>query len=453
MKSIISFLGMFLLVLILFSPAASAENSDDRLNKLEDAIKKQELLTDQLQETIRKLNADIEQQKSNVSAQETTSAAQTPKEQAPKASGLFGGSVFTNPNLSLVFNAFYSSSSLTNDELSNHGVPGFTTQGLDQRNGFNFDSAELSFFSPVDPYFDFYANIPVSEDGVEVEEAYVVTTALPGGWQIKGGKFKSNFSRLDAQHPHAWDFFDIALPYRAFLGSEGLGGEKGIQITYLPEFPIYTQFGVEFLQGENGLLFGRDAEETPHAFAFFVKSSVDTSDYSTLYFGPSVLFGKTKNQNIIPGSEVTGNSALYGMEVVWKFKPGNRESLIIQSEYLFLAQSGDTTDLTTNAADSLNRKQDGFYIQGVWRKDRWGIGARYDTLDILSDTFKVADEQQNFGGKPWRGTASLEYNPTEFTRIRLQFSHDKSDTLTGRTNDEAVLQFNFTVGAHPAHSF
>jgi hypothetical protein len=300
---------------------------------------------------------------------------------------------------------------------------------------------------------NFYANIPVTENGVGIEEAYVVTTALPEGWQIKGGKFKSNFSRLDSQHPHAWDFWDIALPYRAFMGSEGLGGEKGLQLTYLPTLPIYTIFGAEVLQGENALLFGQGAEEGPHAFTFFVKSSADTSDYSTFYFGPSALFGKTDSTIVLPGVEVKGNSTLYGLETVWKWKPTSKKALTIQSEYLLLTQSGNTLDPTTHAViDPLRRKQDGFYVQGIYRINRWGIGARYDMLDLFHDTFEQGGVQQNFGGKPHRETASLEYNPSEFARVRLQVSHDKSDP-SGRTNDEVILQFNFTVGAHPAHSF
>jgi hypothetical protein len=299
---------------------------------------------------------------------------------------------------------------------------------------------------------NFYANLPVTENGITIEEAYVVTTALPEGWQVKGGKFKSNISRLDSQHPHAWDFWDIALPYRAFLGNEGLGGEKGVQLTYLPALPIYTLFGAEVLQGENALLFGRGAEESPHAFTFFVKSSADTSDYSTLYFGPSVLFGKTDNTNVLPNTEIKGNSALYCLEGVWKWKPTARKALTIQSEYLLLTQSGTATETTTGVVDPFKRRQDGFYIQGIYRINRWGIGARYDTLNVFSDTFKQADVQKDYG-KPWRETASLEYNPSEFTRIRLQLSHDRSDITTQRTNDEAILQFNFTVGAHPAHTF
>jgi hypothetical protein len=226
-----------------------------------------------------------------------------------------------------------------------------------------------------------------------------------------------------------------------------------VQVTYLPALPIYTQFGVEVLQGENDLLFGQSAQEGPHAFSFFVKSSIDTSEYSTFYVGPSVLFGKTDNSKILPGTEVRANSALYGMEAVWKWKPTSREALTVQSEYLLLTQSGNTMNPLTHAViDPLRRRQDGFYIQAIYRKNRWGVGARYDVLDFFSDTFERAGVQQTFGGTPRRETACLEYNPSEFTRIRLQLAHDKSDP-SGRTNNEAILQFNFSIGAHPAHSF
>jgi hypothetical protein len=447
MKPITMFCMLFMPVLALFSATAFAEDQNERLNKLEESLKSQQQTIEEQQKTIDTLKTQANQ-KSDQSPPATASTSSS-----PKASGLFGGSAFTNPNISLILDTFYYASNLTNDELANQGIPGFTTQGLDQRNGFNLDSAELFIFSPVDPYFNLYVNIPFTENGVSIEEAYVVTTSLPAGWQIKGGKFKSNFSRLDSQHPHAWDFWDIALPYRAFLGSEGLGGEKGVQLTYLPAWSIYTQIGAEVLQGENDLLFGQSAQEGPHAFTFFVKSSFDTGDYSTIYFGPSVLFGKTDNTNILPGMEVRANSALYGIEAVWKWKPSSREALTIQSEYLLLTQSGNTMDPTTQAViDPLRRMQDGFYVQGIYRKKRWGVGARYDVLDLFYDTFRQGGVQQNFGGTPHRTTASVEFNPSEFTRIRLQLAHDLSDP-SGRTNNEAILQFNFGIGAHPAHSF
>ena len=432
MKTISSYFSLFTLILTLFTAEAFAEDLNKRLDNLEASVKNQQKTIDALQ-------------------------AGTPSA-SPQTGGLFGGSSLTNPNISVVLSTFMYYSNLKNEELEQRGIPGFTTAGIERQRGFNFEAAELFIFAPVDPYFNFYTDIPVTADGAELEEAYVVTTALPEGWQLKGGKFKSNFSRVNAQHPHAWDFSGIALPYRAFLGEEGLGGEKGVQLTYLPAFPVYTLIGAEALQGENELLFGPGASSGSHAFSFFVKSSFDTSDNSTLYLGPSVLFGKTKAAGIVPGSdpdlgaEFRGDSALYGFEMVWKWKPSAREGFILQSEYLYLSQDGDLEDFGAATVDPLVRKQDGLYVQGIYRMNRWRIGGRYDRLDLFSDTFKLAGAGQNLGGIPWRATGSLEYNPSEFSRIRLQYTHDRS-ARDGRDNNEVIAQFIFGIGAHAAHPF
>ena len=433
-------IALYLFLCCSFVSSAFGEDMDERIKKLEEKIEAQQ--------------KEIDTLKGDAAKQENQNNTQPAKEDAAlKVSGLFGASALTNPNISLVLDTFVYASNLTHTELTNRGIPNFTATGLDdRRNGFNLREGELSFFAPVDPYVNLYANLPLDENGITIEELYVVTTFLPKGVQIKGGKFKSNFSRLDAQHPHAWDFYDIALPYRAFLGDEGLGGQKGVQFTYLPPLPIYTLIGVEGFQGENDLLFGNNASEGPHALSAFVKFSIDTTDNSTLYLGPSVLYGKTKNQNVIPGAEVTGNSTLYEMEGVWKWKPSNQKALTIQGEYLLLTtQSGNTTDLTTMAVDSLLRKQDGFYVQTMYRFNRWGLGARYDMLNVFTDTFKRAGVQQNYG-TPQRETIVAEFNASEFTRIRLQLAHDRSDPY-GRTNNEAILQFLFGIGAHAAHAF
>jgi hypothetical protein len=447
MRTLISLAVLCLTVLTPLSPVRAADDSAARLNALENELIRQGEIIKQQQNSIESLQQKLHQTKS----QEIQSPPQNSPPQAG-VSGFFGASALTNPNISLVLDTYAYTSNRSNEELENQGIPGFTTNGLEPREGFNLKEAELFLFAPVDPYFNLYANLPVNEDGIELEEAYVVTTALPEGLQIKGGKFKSNFSRIDAQHPHAWDFFDIALPYRAFMGDEGLGGEKGMQITWLPAWSVYTQFGTEVLQGENDLLFGNDAASGPHAFSVFIKSSVDVTDNSTLYFGPSVLFGKTRNSNIVQDAEFDGDSALYELEAVWKWKPRPRHGLTLQSEYLYLDQDGDLKDAATGIVNSLNRRQDGFYLQGIYQLNRWRFGARYGLLEMFADSFKQADVEQDLGETPWRATASVEFNPTEFTRIRLQYNHDESGR-NGESNDEMILQFLFGIGAHSAHAF
>lgn len=431
--------------------AMAADTVESRLQLLEQELNRQAT-------TIQEQRKLIEELKQKVSKQPTETpqkAEAVPTRQdssGSKPSGLFGGSLMSNPYISVILDAKGYVSNQKSSRLETRGVPGYTTEGLGLRNGFNVDAAELMIFAPVDPYFNLYTNIPVTSDGAELEEAYFVTTALPEGFQVKGGRFKSNASRLNAQHPHAWDFTDLPLPYRAFLGQEGLGGENGVQLTWMPSLPVYTLLGFEALQGDNPLLFGDHGNWGPHAFTSFARVSFDTSDDSTLYLSPWVMFGKTNSTAILDGFEMRGDSSLYGLEAVWKWKSGHQK-LSLQGEYLYLAQNGTVTDVNAVLPDeSLKRHQDGAYLQAMYHLGRWGTGLRYDRMEIFSDTFQQGGVQQNFSGKPWRLTSNLEYNPTEFSRIRAQFTHDRSDR-GGRVNNEGILQFTFTIGAHGAHSF
>jgi hypothetical protein len=85
--------------------------------------------------------------------------------------------------------------------------------------GFTVQNLEAVFDGAVDPYFKGQANVvlQIAPDGstnVELEEAYVTTTSLPAGLQLKAGQFFTDFGRLNPTHPHAWDFVDVPLAKR-----------------------------------------------------------------------------------------------------------------------------------------------------------------------------------------------------------------------------------------------
>ena len=418
---------------------------ESRLKVLEETLQLQQKTIEDQQKVINELKNELSESRKEVAARPEEKPVEEAKSQ--KATGLFGASNLANPNISLILDTFGYTSNLRESELKNRGIPGYTTEGITNRKGFNLDSAELFLFAPVDPYFNLYATIPVTENGAEVEEAYFLTTSLPYGFQLKGGKFKSGFGRINSQHPHAWDFADIPLPYRAFMGGEGII-EKGAQLTYLPRLPFYTILGAEVLQGDNNVLFGPNAKSGPHAYALFAKASFDFSDNSTILFGPSVMTGKTKTDSIVDDTEFSGDSTLYGLEFTYKWKPSKQQSLTVQSEYLYRSQHG-TVAATT---ELLKRAQDGLYVQGIYQIDRWRLGARYDVLDLFKDDYILAGTNTDFGGKPWRAAGMLEFNPTEFSRIRLQYNHDKS-ARDEKTNNEMLLQLIFGIGAHGAHPF
>ena len=52
---------------------------------------------------------------------------------------------------------------------------------------------------------------------------------------------------------------------------------------------------------------------------------------------------------------------------------------------------------------------------------------------------------------PTRNTAMVDWSPTEFSRLRLQFAVDKS--RIGVTDNQLLLQYILSLGAHGAHRF
>jgi hypothetical protein len=478
----IAAMGLLMIGLILFSiPARSSDDLESRIRNLEETLRKQQKVMEEQQKIIDDLKAQVRTVKSAEEPKKDESGTQpqeTEKGTAAQARdyrledrsrGIYVQSAspvtpynvtkqtstpsLLNPAISLTLDTFYYDSNLSSTELDTRNSPGFRKSPLDHFDqGFNLRSAELSFFAPVDPYFNLYATIPFSEGGAEVEEAYFVTTSLPAGFQLKGGKFKSGFGRLNAFHPHAWDFVDAPLPYKLFFGGEGEGLiEKGAQLTYLPLLPIYTILGAEILQGDNDTLFGPDAGSGPHAYTGFAKASFDIADNHTILFGASVTGGRTKTDTIESDTEFRGDSVLYGGEFTYKWRPSKYNSFTLQSEYLLLDQKGDLADLANLTSDSLKRLQDGLYIQALYQWERWRIGARYGLMEIFKNDYTLGGENITFSGRPYVWTGALEYNPSEFSRIRLQYNYDKSDP--NLANQEIFLQLILAVGAHGAHPF
>jgi hypothetical protein len=52
---------------------------------------------------------------------------------------------------------------------------------------------------------------------------------------------------------------------------------------------------------------------------------------------------------------------------------------------------------------------------------------------------------------PSRSTVMLDWSGTEFSRLRLQLASDNS--RAGVTDNQVLLQYIFSLGAHGAHKF
>jgi hypothetical protein len=402
----------------------------------------------------------------------------------PRSGSVTSGSAF-NPQVSVILNGNYyrdgvagsgeriaaeaaQPSHISHDESDDeHG------HGANSSNGFNLRELELAFAATVDPYFDaaaFLAFLPGGE--IEIEEAWFATRNLPAGLRLKAGRFLSDIGYVNNKHPHQWDFVDQNLVYQNLLGPHGLQ-DTGVQLTWLPDFPIYTLFGIELAQGEQerlGALVGDEAERQafglderengPRLQSMFAKISPDLGYDHALQIGASYV-RSTQHQEIhqeLPfDTSLEGDADLWGIDVVYKYdnpaQNGYRD-LNIQAEYmrstkdLFVrggepASIGNARELTT----------DGLYVQGMYGvAPRWQVGLRYDKLggtnEITGDAFEPFDASD-------RLTGVVTWTPTEFSRLRLQYARSDIATVDGAPQafDGIFLQWLMSLGAHGAHRF
>ena len=81
-----------------------------------------------------------------------------------------------------------------------------------------------------------------------VEEAYILTKDLPGGFTVKAGRFLSGIGYINERHAHDWMFSDAPLPYRAFLNNQY--GDDGLQVRWLAPTEQFLEFGAEAFRGD-----------------------------------------------------------------------------------------------------------------------------------------------------------------------------------------------------------
>ena len=402
----------------------------------------------------------------------------------PASSRTFSQSQYI-PDISLITDFSYVYRNMEDSELGHleipsvaHGLMGSHSHGehdhatYNANNGFNLNYAELVLSSNVDPYFSMDAVFHFSEHGVEVEEGYFTTSMLPAGLRFRGGKLLSNFGRLNAQHHHFWDFGDMPLVYEAFLGNHGIN-ELGVQLQWTAPTPFYLMAGVEVLQGNNEAMFGNsqiidpndanitlgDEVRAPSMYVGYLKTSFDIGD-TTILPGLSYVYGSSRIDHFEDDEgphAFSGNSSLYGADLTIKHYFDSYSFLTWQSEWMMRNLDGTqySDDGTNTTPDALDKTQSGYYTQLVYAYDQnWRTALRYDNIyqnDVtLNSTTK--DLPDNYD----RYSAMLEYHPSEFSRIRLQYNRNNAmynEDGEQQNIDTLMLQVNIAIGAHGAHSF
>ena len=340
-----------------------------------------------------------------------------------------------------------------------------------QQRGFNARNSEIALDGAVDPYFEGFANIVLklsndNETEIELEEAFLQTTSLPFGLQVKAGQFFSSFGRINPMHPHTWEFADAPLVHGRLLGPDGLRG-VGAQVSWTAPVSWYSQFifsvqngrggtGYSFRNpGTDGVFFNRlTTDREARGLQDFVwiprwENSFNLSETQTVLGGLSGAFGS---------NETGGHSRtqIYGADLFYKWKSTHAEGgfpfVKWQTEAMFRRfEAGRGIDQSFPVSETFHDW--GIYSQVLWGfKKGWVAGIRGDYLHMTDSEFTNDDVRQSRS----RISANLTWYPTEFSKLRLQYNHDFLDEnafLAGRDVDSVFLQFEFILGAHGAHKF
>jgi outer membrane receptor protein involved in Fe transport len=373
-----------------------------------------------------------------------------------------------NPAISLILQGQYAHL----DNRDERGISGFFPAGGNAHGGtergFSIGGSELVISANIDPTFRGHLIAVLADDEVEIEEAWFQTTRLGQGLAIKGGRFRSGLGYQNERHPHAWDFTTNNLVYEALFG-EGYGND-GLQLKWVAPTELFMELGAE--AGRGASFPGTDRNTNgAGSYALFGHLGGDVGASNSWRAGLSYLAAKASERegeledlnDEHAETLFSGKSKIWGADFVWKWAPnGNasEQNFKFAAEYFRRSERGSlcghdeaNEGCLTDTEDAYRSRQSGFYAQGVYQfMPRWRTGYRYDRLnpgsvDFGSNPLELATTDYT----PTRHSLMLDYSPSEFSRLRLQYSKDQS--MAEVSENQWFVQYIHSLGAHGAHKF
>ncbi len=335
-------------------------------------------------------------------------------------------------------------SNLSNPSIGMNALfSGQIAPDIDAPYNIQFDSAEISAISVVDPYWTFWSNISFTPEGVDPEEIVARTDRIPG-IELRVGKLRGDFGKHGLLHTHAFPFIQAPVIMGNTIGEEGFK-DSGLEASWLTPLPWYSELTAGIFKAmdvteENPLDFGSTRHGNIPYLAHF-KNQFDLDESTTLELGQSFLQGRGADGH---------RHAVFGADLTVRNVPlrrSNSRGWILQGEYI---QKG------AFAGGDYFKEQRGWYASLKYRlSQRWWVGVRGErSRDCFTDV--LADPSGDpIAGKVSRASANIAWGPSEFSFVRLEYSVTQGDDGSGfkPTDHRLMVQMSTTIGYHPAHAY
>jgi hypothetical protein len=303
-------------------------------------------------------------------------------------------------------------------------------QGVD----FALRSGELFLSAPIDPFLRGWATLNgSSEEGFDIEEAAVVTTALPWNLTLTGGRFFADVGRLSHWHDEALPFTDRPPSLERIIGGES--GAEGLQFSWLAPTDLFIQL--------TGGLYNSIGNERREALAEDGFEGQRGWGELTYLLHPSTYVDLSDTWNLEAGgtyatSPKNNRRNLWGVDVTLRHQPGTSgvyQGLVLGAEWLW---NRETFQEMGGGSRRFHRDGGYAYLEAYFAR-RYSAGGRFDLSEEIEGP---RDQQRSY-------SAFVTWMPSEFQRLRLQ--GDYVDGM-GWNDQRVTLQWTAFIGSHK-HGF
>ena len=350
-------------------------------------------------------------------------------------------------------------------------VADLSPQGSTQEDGSRLGvrEVELAFQAAVDPYFRGDVFIGFNDvEGVGVEQAFLTTSSLPFGLELKIGRFLMPVGKQNQTHRHDLHTVEYPLVIKRYLGEEGLKGTGlGLSKIFAP-FGFYQELQMtavdRFGEAAEDLITDEPINKSLGGLTFStrLRNYWDFSQSTNLEVAGFAITGNHEEafaEEPVDGiNAVAARRTVTGLDFTFRWRPLDRalyKSFLLQAEFMNEHDSRVTRTLRIPCTDACapappptvvsfaGRSHGGAYIFARYQLTRRGfLGARFDRLQ----------DPEFDGGFTQAASAYFQFFPSEFSKLMAAFERFVPPAGNERVN-RVLLQATFALGPHKPHPF
>jgi len=176
---------------------------------------------------------------------------------------------------------------------------------------------EVGFQEVIDPYARADVFLSFGEHGVDLEEGYLTFTSLPAGLQVKAGKMRAAFGKVNTLHNHVLPWTDRPLVTQDLVGGEDGINDAGVSLSRLLPAPkgIFLEGTAQVYRGDSDTVF-QSRQRSDLSTVEHLRAYADITESTNIDLGGSFTRGRSPY--------APAWNQLYGIDATLHWKPLRR---------------------------------------------------------------------------------------------------------------------------------